>query len=81
MKQVGTIRHFFDKVSVAVVDVTAPMKVGDEIEIRGTTTNFSQKVDSMQIEHSSIKAAKKGDAIGMKVKEPVRKGDAVYLVA
>ncbi len=78
MRQVGTVRHFFDKVSVAIVDVLMPIKVGDELEIRGTTTNLSQKLDSMQVEHKSVSAAKKGDAVGLKVNEKVRKGDVVY---
>lgn len=77
-KQIGKIRHFYDKINVAVIAVTSPLKVGDTIEIRGTATNFSQKIASMQIEHKSIKAAKKGDAIGLKVNEKVRKGDIVY---
>ncbi len=77
-KAIGEIRHFYDKISVAVIGVTAPLKVGDTIEIRGTTTNFSQKIASMQIEHKLIKVAKRGDAVGLKVKEKVRKGDIVY---
>lgn len=77
-KEIGKITHFFDKISVAVIELSAPVKVGDEIEIKGATTNFSQKIDSMQIEHESIKAAKKGDSIGLKIKEKVRAGDKVY---
>lgn len=77
-KEIGKITHFFDKISVAVIKLSAPVKVGDEIDVRGATTSFSQKIDSMQIEHNSIKAAKKGDAIGLKVKEKVRAGDKVY---
>lgn len=79
-KEVGKIAHFYDHINVAVVEVTGKIKVGDKIKIKGTTTDFEQKVDSMQIEHEAIKEAKKGDAIGMKVKEEVREHDKVYLV-
>lgn len=78
-KQVGKIRHFFEKINVAVVDVTTKLKVGDTIRIKGSTTDFEQEVDSMQIEHEKIKEAKKGQAIGMKVQAPVRENDGVYL--
>lgn len=77
-KKVGTISHYFPKISVAVVEVEAPLKVGDKISIEGPTTKFEQTVESMQVEHKEIKAAKKGDSIGMKVAEKVREKDLVY---
>ena len=78
-KEVGKIRHYFDKIQVAVVDVSGKLKVGDKIRIKGSQTDFEQKVDSMQIDKEVIKEAKKGDAIGMKVSRPVRENDKVYL--
>lgn len=77
---VGKISHFFPKISVAVVEVEAPLKVGDKISIEGPTTNFQQTVESMQIEHKNITEAKKGDSVGMKVAEKVREKDLVYKV-
>ncbi|MEM4247749.1 MAG: translation elongation factor-like protein [Candidatus Nanoarchaeia archaeon] len=79
-KLVGTVTHFFDKISVAVIQVSAPISVGDEIAIEGPQTNIKMKVESMQVEHKSIKTAKKGDDIGMKVPSPVRAKDLVYKV-
>ncbi len=79
-KLVGEISHFFDKISVAVVEVKAEMKAGDTILIEGPMTNLKQKVDSMQIEHEKIATAKKGQSVGMKVSGPVRKKDLVYKV-
>jgi translation elongation factor EF-1alpha len=79
-KVIGTIRHFFPHISVAVVDLSGSIKVGDRILIEGMASSFTQKVDSMQIEHESIKSAGKGQAIGLKVKEVPREGDTVYLV-
>ena len=78
--EVGKITHYFDHISVAVVKVSTKLKVGDTIHIKGATTDFTQKVDSMQIEHEKIPEAKKGDDIGMKVKEHVREHDTVFLV-
>lgn len=79
-KEIGKITHFFDKIGVAVIEMTGKLKVGDKIRIKGNTTDFEQQVASMQIEHEKIKEAKKGDAIGMKVTDFVREHDKVYLV-
>lgn len=78
-KPIGKITHFFEKINVAVIEVSGKMKVGDTIRIKGVTTDFEQPVESMQIEHEQIKEAKKGQAIGMKVAGKVREGDLVYL--
>ena len=79
-KEIGRITHFFDKIDVAVLELTKKLKVGDKIRIKGATTDFEQVVDSMQIEHEKVDTAKKGDAIGMKVKDKVRPNDKVYLI-
>jgi len=79
-KVVGVITHFFDKISVAVIEVKSPISVGDEITIEGPQTNIKMKVESMQVEHDKIKTSKKGDDIGMKVPSPVKAKDLVYKV-
>ena len=77
--QVGKVTHYFSKIGVAVIEVTeGSIKVGDEIRIKGHTTDFKQKVVSMQIEQDKIEIAEPGQSIGMKVNEPVRANDAVY---
>jgi putative protease len=78
-KKVGEIAHYFGKIGVAAIKVKAEIKVGDTLHIKGHTTDFEQVVDSMQIEHESIPKAKKGDDIGIKVKDHVREGDEVFL--
>ncbi len=78
LEKVGEVTHYFTKISVAVVDLSANMKVGDRIAIKGMTTNFEQTVKSMQIDGKDIEEAKAGDVIGMKVDVRVRKGDIVY---
>lgn len=77
--QVGKVTHYFAKIGVAVIEVTeGSIKVGDEIRIKGHTTDFKQKVVSMQIEQDKIEIAEPGQSIGMKMNEPVRANDAVY---
>jgi putative protease len=77
---IGKVTNYFSKISVAVIELTAPLKKGDEISIEGTTTTFTQRVESMQIERATIESAKAGQAIGLKVKERVRPGDTVYRI-
>jgi len=77
-KQIGKIIHFFDKISVAVIELMAGLKVGETIHVVGGNRDFTQTVDSMQVEHESISKAKKGDQVGLEVSQPVREGDKVY---
>ena len=79
-EEIGIIANYFSKISVAVVDLTAPLSVGEKILIKGSTTNFEQTVDSMQIEHHNIENAESGQSIGLKVADNVRKGDKVYKI-
>jgi len=74
----GEVSHYFTKIGVAVVELTGKIKVGDSISVKGMTTNFEQKVESMQVEGENIEEANPGDDIGMKVADRVRKGDIVY---
>lgn len=79
-KLVGKVTHYYGKIGVAVVELEDELSVGDEISIEGKTTNFRQKVESMQIEHKNINKAKAGDSIGLKVVEKVREGDKIYKI-
>lgn len=79
-KLIGKIAHYYTKIEVAVIDLTETLSVGDEISIEGASTNFKQTIESMQIEHENIQTAKKGDSIGLKVKDRVREGDNVYKI-
>ena len=78
--KVGNITHYFDRIGVAVVEVSTPIKVGDKLKIAGHDQEFEQEISSMQVEHENVKTAKKGDSVGMKVDQPVKKGDEVYKV-
>lgn len=79
--KVGTITHYFDKIGVAVVELSDSLSVGETIRITGNGGDFTQKVESMQIEHEQIENAKKGDTVGMKVEQPVQPQNEVYKVA
>jgi translation elongation factor EF-1alpha len=75
---VGKIAHFYNHINVAVVELSDVLKQGDEIVIEGHGKEVRQKVDSMQIEHKAIPAAKKGQAIGLKTVDMVKEGDLVF---
>lgn len=78
-KEIGKITHFFNKIGVAVLELSGNLKVGDMIVIAAHTGDFEQIVDSMQVEHEQVTEAKTGDAVGLKVSQPVKEGDLVYL--
>lgn len=80
MEQIGSIRHYYSKIGVAVIDLTAKIAVGDTVRIKGVTTDFRQKVESMQIEHANVENAGAGQSIGLKVTDKVREGDLVYKI-
>ena len=78
-KKVGKITHFFGNIGVAVINLESKLKVGDEIHITGHSADFTQKVESMQVDHKSIETANPGDDVGMKVDEKVKPGAEVFL--
>ena len=79
-EEIGKVSDYFAKIGVAAIELTGSLSVGDTIHIKGHTTDFEQKVDSMQIEHQSVEKANPGDSIGIKVKDRVRDHDVVYKV-
>jgi selenocysteine-specific translation elongation factor len=78
--EVGKVHDFFARPVVAGIDLTAPLKVGDTIHIKGHTTDMTLVVESMQINNVNVKEAKAKDSVGIKVPERVRGGDTVYKV-
>ncbi|MDI6641083.1 MAG: translation elongation factor-like protein [Elusimicrobiota bacterium] len=78
--KLGVVDDYFAKVGVIALKLEDEVKVGDTIHVKGHTTDFTQEVNSMQIEHVNVQKASKGDSIGIKVNERVRKGDIVYKV-
>jgi selenocysteine-specific translation elongation factor len=77
---IGKVTDFFAHPVVAGIELTANVKVGDKIHIKGHTTDLELAVTSMQIDNANVEQAKAGDNIGIKVSERVRRGDTVYKV-
>jgi putative protease len=76
--KIGRVTHFFSKISVAVIELTTPLSIGDTIVFKGPNTDFEQVVDSMQIEHENVEKAEAGQSVGLKITQRVRETDAVY---
>ena len=79
-KEIGRVSSYFSHVSVAAIKLSGKLKVGDKVHIKGNTTDIEEVVKSIQIERESVKEAKKGDHIGIKVSEKVRPNDKVLLI-
>ena len=77
-KEVGKVTHFYDKISVVVVELSGNLRVGDKVHIQGTNDDFEQVVESMQLEHKDVKEGKKGEAVAIKVDQLVHKNDKVF---
>jgi translation elongation factor EF-1alpha len=78
---IGKVTHYFAKAGVAAIKITdGQLNVGDTIHVVGHTSDFKQTVDSMQVEHASVQAAKPGDEVGLKVAEHAREHDEVFRV-
>ena len=77
---IGKVSDFFARPVVAGIELTATLKVGDKIHIKGHTTDIELTVDSMQINNVNVEQAKAGDAVGIKVSDRVRRGDIIYKV-
>lgn len=81
LEEAGVITHYFPKVEAAVVKLTkSSLSVGDSIVIKGHTSDFKEKVQSIQLDHVPIQNAEKGMEIGLKVKSKVREHDVVYKI-
>lgn len=78
---IGNVTHYFGKPQVAAIELTAgELHVGDTIHIVGHTSDFTETIDSMQIEHAAVETARAGDQIGVHVSEHAREHDKVYRV-
>jgi putative protease len=79
-RRIGYVTHYYNHLSVAVLELTDELKVGDTLHLLGHTTNFTQPVESMEIEHQPVQSVKPRAEVALKVMDKVRKGDAVYKV-
>jgi len=80
-QEVGRVTHYFGKIGVAAIEITeSSLQVGDTVHIKGHTSDFTQPIESMQLEHESVEEATVGQTIGIKVVEHAREHDLVYKV-
>jgi len=80
-EEIGRVSGYFGKIGVAAIEITqGTLSVGDTIRIKGHTTDLTQVVESIQIEHQNVPTAKAGESIGIEVKDHVRDHDKVYKV-
>ena len=80
-EEIGKVTHWFGHIQVAAIEITSgTLRVGDTIHVKGHTSDFTQTIDSMQIENESVEEATAGQAIGIKVAEHARVHDTVYKV-
>lgn len=77
-KPIGKITHYFGNIKVGIIKLKKPIKIGDEIRIKGVTTNYKQKITSMQFNYKEIKITPINKEIGIKVSKKVREGDLIY---
>ena len=79
-KLIGKIAHYFGKISVGIIELSDALKVGDKIHIKGHTSDFTQQISSMQIEHAEVTEGKAGDSVGIKVDQKVHESDEVFKI-
>ena len=80
-EEIGRVMHFFPKVGVAGIEITSGvLNAGDTIHINGHTSDFTQTIDSMQVDNQDVAAANVGDLVGIKTEERAREHDKVYKV-
>jgi len=80
-KKIGEVTHYYSHLHVATVRLTdGELHLGDTIHVSGHTSDFTQKVGSMELEHEKIEVAKPGDIVGVEINEHAREHDSVYLV-
>lgn len=80
MKKIGKITHYYGNIGVAITELSGKLSVGDRVKFSHGEHEFEQVIESMQIEHKEIDSAKKGDVVGIKVKEKVGDNVEVYLM-
>ncbi len=77
---IGKVTHYFGHLGVAAVQLTGPLAVGDQIHVKGHTTDFSQAIDSLEVEHQKVSKAAAGDGVAFKVTDKARIGDQVFRI-
>ena len=78
--EIGRVTHYYNHLQVAVLKLSAELKVGDRIHILGHSTDFMQRVTSLEVSHHSVTGVHPGEDVALRVIEPVREHDVIYRV-
>ena len=78
--EIGKVTHYYNHIGVAVLKLDEQVKLGDMIHFFGHTTDFEQRVSSLEVEHHPVVWVKPGDDVAIRVREPVREHDIVFRV-
>lgn len=78
-EKIGEVTHYFGHIPAGIFKLTGTLKKGDKVHVKGATTDFTQEITSMQVDHKDIEEAKKGDEVGVQIDQKVRDGDEVFL--
>jgi len=80
-EQIGRVTHYFGKIAVAAIEISdGTLAVGDTIHVKGHTSDFTQTVDSIQIDGAAVHQATPGQNVGIKTVDHAREHDVVYKV-
>ena len=79
-KEIGEVIHYYDKAMVAVVKLSGAISLGDMIKVVRGDSEFEMKVESMQVEHESVKSGKAGEEVAIKVSNPTKQGGLLYKI-
>ena len=80
VQEIGRVEDYFAQVGVVALKLSKPLAVGDRIRVQGHTTDFTQPIKSMQIDHEPVEKARRGASVGIKVKKKCRRGDRLFKV-
>ena len=79
-KEIGRITHYYGHLNVGIIELSDALKAGDKIRVKGHTSDFTQDVKSLQIEHADVSEGRRGDMVGIKVLQKVHPNDKVYKI-
>ena len=78
---IGHVTHYFPQIEVAAVEVErGELRIEDTIRIIGHTSNFTQKVHSMEMDYAPVTTAHAGDLVAIQVVERARVNDRVFRI-
>lgn len=79
-KEVGKVSHWYDKIGVAVVTLTGPLKVGDQIKVRRGDQEFDADIISLQVDHKDVPSAKASEEVAIKLPQKAKEGSVIEIV-